>query len=159
MIVKWIGAGVVLIAAWLFSIGLIREHREVLQELEALCNMVQFIRDNIDHLMKPLPEIFQSYNNDYLETIGFLPRIRCTGLIQAWEEHTFSFSGEVFLLLSDFMQTIGCGYRTEELRLCDYTLTRLNENLELLRRDSSNRIKLYKTVPTMFALSVILILI
>ena len=79
MIVKWIGAGIVLIAAGMFSIGLTREHKNNLRELEALCDMVQYIRDNIDHLMKPLPDIFISYQNDYLETIGFLPRIRHIG--------------------------------------------------------------------------------
>jgi len=159
MFVKWLGAGILLIAAGLLSRGLTHEHRKVLRELEALCDMVQYIRDNIDHLMKPLPEIFASYQNDYLETIGFLPRIRHTSLKQAWEEQSFSFSGESVFLLSEFVRTIGSSYRTEELRLCDYTLTRLNETLEHLRRDSSNRLKLYKTVPTMFALSVILILI
>lgn len=159
MIGKWIGAGIVITAAWLFSIGLIRDHRKILRELEALCDMIQYIRDNIDHLMKPLPEIFGSYRNDYLETIGFLPQVRHAGLKQAWNEQSFAFSGEPFLLLSNFIRTIGNGYRTEELRLCDYTITRLNETLEHLRRDSSNRLKLYKTVPTMFALSIILILI
>ena len=159
MLVKWIGSGTIIVAAWLFSISMIHSHKKILRELEALSNMVQYIRDNIDHLMKPLPDIFLSYQNDYLETIGFLPRIRHTSLKQAWEEQSFSFSGESVLLLSEFVRTIGSSYRTEELRLCDYTLTRLNEMLEHLRRDSSNRLKLYKTVPTMFALSVILILI
>ncbi len=157
--IKWLGIGFILIAAWLFSIGLIREHRNVLRELEALSDMVQYIRDNIDHLMKPLPDIFVSYRNDYLESTGFLPQIRHIGLKRAWNEQDFYLYGEPFLLLSDFIHTIGSGYRTEELRLCDYTLTRLHETLESRRRDSSNRLKLYKTVPTMLALSIILILI
>ena len=159
MIVKWIGAGIVLIAAGMLSIGLTREHKDILRELEALCDMVQYIRDNIDHLMKPLPDIFISYQNDYLETIGFLPQIRHIGLEEAWNEQSFSLSEEVFFLLSDFIRSIGSGYRTEELRLCDSTLTRLKENLDRIHRDSANRLKLYKTVPVMFALSVILILI
>jgi len=159
MFVKWLGAGILLIAAGLLSRGLTHEHRKVLRELEALCDMVQYIRDNIDHLMKPLPEIFASYQNDYLETIGFLQRIRHNGLKQAWDEQSFSISGEPHLLLTDFNRTIGSGYRTEELRLCDYTLSRLKEHLDRLHKDSSNLLKLYKTVPVMFALSIILILI
>lgn len=159
MILELTGAGIVILAALFLSTGLIRDYKANLRELEALYDMISYIRDNIEHLMKPLPDIFRTYTNDYLETCGFLPAVRKTDLRQAWANHRFSVAGEAHTLIEDFIETVGSGYRTEELRLCEYTLTRLSGIIEKSRAESANKIRLYKTVPMMLALSVILILI
>ncbi len=159
MILEFTGAGIVFASAVFLSLGLIRDHRTHLRELDAIYNMIAYIRDNIDHFMKPLPDIFQNYTNDCLESCGFLSDVRRTDLHQAWNGQTFSLSEETHTLLNDFFTRIGSGYRTEELRLCDYTLNRLNSILEKKRNESKNKLKLYKTVPMLVALSVILILI
>lgn len=156
---EWIGAGILVASAWFVSAGLIRDHKTGLQELEALYDMISYVRDNIEHLMKPLPDIFETYTNDYLETCGFLPAVRQTDLRQAWDVQAFAITGEARHLVHDFIQNIGSGYRTEELRLCEYTIGRLRGILDHARADTANQLKLYKTVPMMFALSVILILI
>lgn len=159
MILELIGAGIVIVSALFLSTGLIRDYRINLRELDALYDMISYIRDNIEHLMKPLPDIFRTYTNEYLETCGFLPSVRQTDLRQAWNGQTFAIDGEAYVLVSDFISNIGGGYRTEELRLCEYTLGRLRGIIDKTRNESANKIKLYKTVPMMFALSVILILI
>ncbi len=154
------GAVSLISAALMISSSLIREYKTRLHELEALYDMIAYIRDNIEHLMKPLPEIFQNYSNPYLENCGFLPAVRLKGLKQTWEEgQTFTLSGEACRLIDEFIRNIGSGYRTEELRLCEYTLGRLCKILDHTQTDTENQLKLYKTVPMMFALSIILILI
>ncbi len=158
MIFEFIGAGIVLVSALFLSFRLTRDHRAHLRELDAFYNMIVYIRDNIDHFMKPLPDIFQTYTNETLERCGFLPKVRKTDLSQAWRGQTFMISEECRTLLNDFCTQIGSGYRTEELRLCEYTLSRLHNILEKNRNELNNRLKLYKTVPLLFALSVILIL-
>lgn len=155
---EWFGAGSLITAAGILSVNLIREHRNRLLELEALFDMISYIRDNIEHLMKPLPDIFRNYNNTYLESCGFLETVRKGNLLQAWETHHFSISREAFRLIDEFIRNIGKGYRTEELRLCEYTLGRLRKLLDHVQADTVNQLKLYRTVPMMFALSVILIL-
>lgn len=156
---EWLGAGSLMTAAGIFSIHMIREHRKKLLELEAFFDMISCIRDNIEHLMKPLPEIFQNYNHTYLDSCGFLKNVRETNLQQAWETYVFSCGAEAFRLIDEFIRNIGKGYRTEELRLCEYTLGRLRKLMDHVQADTANQLKLYKTVPMMFALSLILILI
>ena len=153
------GSVILIVSAWFASAGLIRDHKAGLRELEALYDMISCIRDNIEHLMKPLPDIFQTYANEYLENCGFLPNVRQTDLRQAWDGQTFTLSGEAYILIRDFVHAIGSGYRAEELRLCEYTLGRLRTLLDRSRSDAANKLKLYRTVPMMFALSVILILL
>lgn len=159
MIFELVGAGIVILSALFISTGLIRDYKNNLRELESLYDMILYIRDNIEHFMKPLPDIFRTYTNEYLESCGFLPSVRQTDLRQAWNGQTFAIDGEANILITDFIHTIGSGYRTEELRLCEYTLGRLRGIIDKSRAESGNKIKLYKTVPMMFALSVILILI
>ena len=155
----FLGSGLLLFSAWYISLLLIRRHHNNLLATEAFVDMIVYIRDNIDHFSKPLPDIFHIYRNTYLETTGFLPNVRRSDLRQAWQEQSFSFPDDIDNLLDNFIQTIGSGYRPEELRLCDYTLERLRKQIEHLHTDSVNRIKLYKTVPIMLALSLILLLL
>lgn len=157
--VRYIGIYILLVASWAFSAELVRRHKRTLEELKALTDMISYVRDNIEYRMKPLPDIFNSYTEPYLEECGLLPAVRQTDLRQAWDKHTFSLTGEAYELVRDFVHEIGSGYRTEELRLCEYTLERLGGILDHARSESSDRQKLYRTVPIMFALSVILILL
>lgn len=157
--IEWIGGGILLVAAWLISSDLINNYKTKLCELEALYDMISYIRDNIEYRMKPLPDIFNGYGNEYLEHCGFLEAVRKTDLSQAWLTQKFALSGEAYRLIQDFIKEIGGGYQTEELRLCEYTLVRLHDILEKIHEDSANQLKLYRTVPMMFALSIILILI
>ena len=159
MIVELIGAGIVLLSAMFVSAGMIRDYKNDLRLLGALYDMILYIRDNIEHFMKPLPDIFQNYSNEHLETCGFLKSVRETDLQQAWTERPWQLNREADSVMLDFVQTIGSGYRAEELRLCEYTLERLRGILEKSRTESAGKIKLYRTVPVLFALSVILILI
>ncbi len=159
MFIELTGAAIVIVAAILASFRLIYEYKTNLRELEALYDMISYIRDNIEHLMKPLPEIFASYSNEYLESCGFLSVVRESDLKQAWKGQVFRVKGEAYTLTTDFVNSIGSGYRTEELRLCEYTLRRFYDIIEKTRAESKNKIKLYKTVPILLALSVILILI
>lgn len=157
--IELIGGAILLLAAWLISSDLIGNYKIKLRELEALYDMITYIRDNIEYRMKPLPDIFNLYQNEYLEQCGFLPTVRKTDLSQAWTVQKFKLKGEAYQLIQDFIKEIGCGYQSEELRLCEYTLERLHNILDKIHADSANQLKLYRTVPVMFALSIILILI
>ena len=85
--------------------------------------------------------------------------MRRTDLRHAWDGQTFAVSGEARELVQEFVRTIGNGYRAEELRLCEYTIGRLRGILDRARTDAAGQLRLYRTVPMLLALSVILILL
>lgn len=157
--IELIGGIILLLAAWLIGSDLINNYKTKSRELEALYDMVAYIRDNIEYRMKPLPDIFDVYTNEYLEHCGFLEAVRKTDLSQAWLAQKFALNGEAYRLIEDFIKEIGSGYQAEEVRLCEYTLARLHDILEKNHADATNQLKLFRTVPVMFALSIILILI
>lgn len=147
-------------SAIMMSFKLTCEYKADIRSLEALYSMIVYIRDNIGVLIRPLPDIFQSYQNDYLEKNGFLPSVRSNGLYNAWKNQIMlSHKNEAYPLISEFSSSIGGNYCAEEVRLCDYTIERLGKLIEKNKAESKGKIKLYRTVPVLIALSVILILI
>lgn len=159
-IIKFAGAAVILLSALLFSIKLSCEYKAEQNAVSELYDMIIFIQDNIKHLMRPLPEIFLSYQNEYLYKNGLLPDIRNRGFKDAWSsQKILRETSAAFPIISDFVESIGEGYCSEELRLCDYTKERLEEIIKKNEKELRGKLKLYRTVPIMLALSVIFILI
>lgn len=162
LIVKTAGSVTLVIAAIYYGTVMICEERSKLITADAICEMMQYVRDNIEHFMKPLPDILASYRNDTLEKIGFLGDVRENGMKYAQLDRYFgknAVDGEVFAVLSDFCGKIGEGYRNDEIRRCDYAIAQIEKRTAKMKDDFSSKAKIYRTLPPLFALSILLILI
>lgn len=161
LIIKTLGSATFVVAAIYYGAIMIREERSKLTTSDAICEMIRYVRDNIEHFMKPLPDIFASYRNDTLERIGFLSDVRENGLRDAQLDRYFGknyVDGEVFAVLADFCGKIGGGYRDDEIRLCDYAIARIEKRTAKMKDDFSSKTKIYRTLPPLFALSILLII-
>lgn len=154
---KIAGAIILLCAAVGYGFVKIREERRRIAEAEALAELVKYIRDNILHYMKPLPEIFASYASPLLEENGFLPDCREKGIGAAWERAVFHLPDKLNRTMTDFAYSVGGGYREDELSLCGYTLDVIGEAVKTMRNEQDGKEKLYRTIPPLLALSVMLI--
>ncbi len=159
VIVKLIGSVALLVASLYYGQVKIRGERVGIKEVASLAEMVKYIGERIEHFSQPLPEIFAQYRNDHLESIGFLPYVRTMGISGAVENCRMTLDGDDRELFLKFAGAIGRGYRDEELSLCRYTYTKLTESEDKMRAAIKDKEKLYRTIPPMLALSVILILI
>lgn len=157
--IKIIGAVILLAAAFGYGYLKIREERRKIAETDALCDLVSFIRQNIAHYMKPLPDIFAAYSDrcGLLEENGFIEICRTNGIRAAWEETVFHLPDNVREAMADFVRSIGGGYREDELHLCDYTLEQFEKAGLKMREEIKGKEKLYRTIPPLLALSVMLI--
>ena len=160
-LMKAAGTVVLLGASMAYGGCRISEERQKLREAEALMALVRYTAETIEHTMKPLPEIFVEYRNEVLHKNGFLEEVKRTGLREAWENK----EGQLVLQDKDvkngfavFCREIGRGYRKEELELCSLTLKRMNEAVGKIRQELSNREKLYRTIPPLMVMSLVLIL-
>ncbi len=158
-IIKISGIFLILGSSAVFSIALLAEWREKIRFTKELLYFVGFIRENIEYLKKPLPAIFESYKSDCLEKTGFLPMARRSGFAAAWKANRVKTYAVIDEVMSEFSKNIGKGYLDEEVRLCKYTEERLSDIVKKLEKEQKNKEKLYKTIPVMIALSVVLILI
>ena len=156
-ILKAAGAVLLLAAAGGYGLSRIREERLRLRELEAMAALVRTVRESIEHLSRPLPEIWARYADPFLEECGFLPVLREEGFAAALVRTGIcSRDGDA---LREFAAALGKGYREEELALCRYTEERLEDRAQLLRKEAPARERLWRTIPWLAALSAVILLL
>ncbi|MBR4204160.1 MAG: stage III sporulation protein AB [Clostridia bacterium] len=158
-IVKGIGALLLLAASVGYGFSMIGEEKRKIRELRALVRLVRHIRESIDGLRRPLPQIFAAFSDPALAENGFLPLLRERGFEAAARETPWRQTEEVKRLLSDFGSSLGRGFADEELALCRYTEAKLSEALAALEKAAPDREKLWRSIPALLALSVILLML
>ncbi len=158
-VIKGIGAVLLLAASVGFGLWMIGEEKRKIRELDALLRLVRHIRENIGSLRRPLPRIFSSFPDPALEENGFLPLLRERGFRAAVEETPWRQEEGVRLALADFAASLGRGYAEEELSLCRYTEAKLADALAALEKAAPEREKLWRSIPALLALSVVLLLL
>lgn len=161
-ICKLIGTAVLLSASVLYGRKKILEERRMIREGEALLGLTVHIAEQIEYTMKPLPEILSGFDDGILLENGFLKAASEIGIREAWDNSRRKFrlpEKGMKQVFGRFCQEIGRGYRKEELELCSLTIRHLREEIEQLKKDIGNREKLYRTIPPLMVMSVVLILL
>ncbi|MBQ4096949.1 MAG: hypothetical protein IJC62_02180 [Clostridia bacterium] len=157
--VKIVGSVSVFLASFVYGHIKIRELKRRMNEISSFISLVRYIGDNIEHFMKPIPDIVAEFEDEYLTSCGFLDSARARGLPGAWKDGEFLLAGEARTLLDNYFSNVGTGYVEDERRLADYTAGRLTQILDMETALSKDKERIYKTVPPMLAGSVVLILI
>ncbi len=159
MTVRIMGFCLLLVSAVYCSFQLIRNAKCRVSELSGLCAMLRHIRSNIDTLNRPLSQILRSYDGYGVALARYGENVRTNGLIYAADNSGLSIGGEGLNLLRTFSEKIGTGYREDALRLCAYTIEAMETILQREREEVGKRMKMYKTLPVMSALSIGLLLL
>lgn len=148
-----------IVSALYYSYLLIKNANRKILQLEGLCSMISYIKNNIDSFMRPVGDIVNSFEG-YGETLSsFMELARTHGLAAASESDVLSIGEDAYRILRDFSRQIGCGYKEDEIRLCTYCYNTMQDILNREREDIRKKMKMYKTLPVMSAMSVVLILL
>lgn len=154
---RGVGISLLLISALLYSFVLIKNEKRKIAQLKDMCALVLYIRRNIDAFMTPVNEIldsFEGYGDAFSE---YMTAAKKYGLPYASDQCQLIQNGEVVRIFTDFTKKIGSGYKADELNLCQYCYAQLEDCLKRETEDSLKKTTMYKTLPIMSALSVILI--
>ncbi len=125
--------------------------------LEELCDLLSWIQKNIECFTKPLDEICKDYSSPQLERCGFYRQWQTEGLLCAVEGLLYLPDAAKEVLLQ-YGRTAGQGYKEEELRLCRYTHEQLCAILHKQKEDLSAKNRMYRTLPFLLVLSIVLLL-
>lgn len=158
-LVKAAGAVLLLASAGGFGFSSIRAERYRRRELEAFLSLVRHIRENIEHLSRPLPEIYARFDDPLLAASGFLPVLRTEGFAEALERADLRLGEGERAVLGEFASSLGRGYREEQTALCRYAEGKLGEAAEALGKTAPDRERLWRSIPLLAALSLILLLL
>ena len=156
-ILKAAGAVLLLTAAGGVGLSKIREERRRLRELEAMAALVRTVRENIEHLSRPLSEIWARIPDPFPGEPGFLSALREEGFSTALLRTEVCSRDRD--LLEEFAASLGKGYREEELALCRYTEERLTDRAAALVREAPSRERLWRTIPLLAALSALILML
>ena len=151
--------GVVLLAlvALLCGSWLCRFERMRCKQAQALFEMMQYVRAQIDCFSLSLPKILKQTDAQLLRDCGAsrAPASFEELLLQCEPLPT----DKMRALLFDFAAALGKDYRTEQLRLCNYYIERFSALCEELRRELDRRLKLMRLLPCTLGAALILLLI
>ena len=157
--IKILGALLLMLSAIYFSYAKISASRKRIIEVAAFIDMITEVKNSILHFSKPIPEIFASYNNEYFEKEGLIECIKTQGAKTAIQNYQFAGKNEIVSVVTSLFNKLGDGYTEEAVNLCSYTLEKLSDIRDRLTIENKNAEKLYRSLPILAVLSVILILI
>lgn len=158
MLYKYFGSVLLLGSAVYYSWDKLKRDKLQIDVIAGCIDFLQYIYRNIECFQKPLPEILNEYNNTSLNSFGFLDALKQNDLYSASEKLKDKLSEEAYSVMESYLQSAGKGYKDEELQLCRYTAGFLQKILENMKEDSKNHTKMIKTLPFMFALSLVMLL-
>lgn len=68
-------------------------------------------------------------------------------------------TGQESKIFSEFIDKLGTGYKEDALRLCAYTLSCLEERMEIVEKEHPARVRLYTAIPILSAASLLVLLL
>ena len=121
---KIIGGGVLLLSCALTSSYIISAEKRKIEQLEAFIALIKRTKEMIDCYAMPIEKIFNS-SGDILLRLGIEKDI--TDFSQLVSECEILCGEDCRKILFVFSESLGKGYRENQVKLCDATLSELEE--------------------------------
>ncbi len=144
-IYRMLGALLLSLSGALMTYRLNRRAADKLRRAEALCELLSFIRAEVDCFSLPISEILKRADKQTLKDSGY--QARCTPHT-LWEVyrgiHWQDKQSEK--LFHRFCTEFGRGFRDEQVSRCTYFLAQLEEHKRTLERELPSKKKLNSTL-------------
>ncbi len=154
---KIIGCVLVLLGGAVTARQLNRALDGRLSRLECLVSLLKFFRLQIDCYCVPVGEIFRRADKELLEGCGL------SGVPSSFAEFMSSLDPppdpEIGNILTSFERELGASYRDDQLKSCDYHISRLSEIYSAAVLETQKRKKLNRTLCFSATAAVVILLI
>ena len=148
---KFIGSALIIIASICASFFYEKKLKAEIHSLNEAIDFILYVKTQILYYSKPINEIYKDYNKTSL----FLQEI-----LESKEKATLTnFNKESKEKLTSFLSTIGKGFKSEQISLCEDTITYLNEQLTRLEAEYSKKTKAYRSISLFVGVCVVILLI
>lgn len=159
MLVKILGSLILFAASCAISRIIYYNRRQTIKTYRELILLVEYIKRNISSYRTPVGVILRGYHSEYFDRTDFGDTLRNIGLSTAFEKCSLPISKEALEILTDFAVKLGSDYADNEIKRCDECLAHLtyceNKASESLEKNRD----LYRFIPPLGAVSVIIMLI
>lgn len=156
---KVFGSMIIIAAGIFIGNRLCAEQRRCLEITAALADFTEHIRTSIYTSRLPLTEIYSSFTYNILESVGFSYQLEQNGLKSALKNVSDNISSKSLQALISLADNLG-GINTDtQLKLCEETSKILREEYKKQEDAFYQKKKIYKTLPILFATSIIIMMI
>ena len=157
--IRFLGIGLLLGAFLALAYGFLRRERRCRRELEGLMLLLRTLRGQIDCFSRPWREVVAEFENDALETCGFLPALREKDFSSALEVGQGAWDTDTARVLSAFANGVGRSYKAEQVALCDWALSELETAAKRQREEGPRQARLFASLTVVGGLAFLLLLV
>lgn len=124
----------------------------------AICDLIEYIKDQIEYFCTPTEGLIGSYSNDFLYKSGFLRNLEKNDWKKAIENDQYldQYSKTV---LEDFSKKLGKSSREQQIANCEYVISALSRKYEICKEDVSKRFKAYSTLAVIVGFMFVILVI
>ena len=156
-LLKLFGCALIMLSGVVSAAFLNRAESERLKRLDALIELLRFIRREIDYFCVPINEIFKRADIDLLKSCGV------HGTVTDFESFISSLTPEpdveIKNALTSFSRELGVSYREDQLKNCDLHINSLVSIRDKAFAENKKNKKLHTTLCISAAAAVVILLL
>ncbi|MBQ8351154.1 MAG: hypothetical protein IJY20_03810 [Clostridia bacterium] len=131
------------------------------RQMEGFLLLVRHVRTGIVCFAEPMEEIYRRFENEALETCGFLPALREGGFASALHvcRDRLYIGAEEGRALAAFAREVGKSYSREQAAVCDYTIGELEAALRRHQEEAPRRARAARSLAVCGGLALLILLL
>ena len=146
---KYLGSLLIMCGCITLSYYYEKREKARIRHLSNMCDFIVHIRTRIDFFLTPLHIIFSEYSNPFIKEL----------IEDNFQNLDIYFGKDCVMCLNDFFSSLGKGLKDEELKLCDYTLAKLDALYKKAEEESKNKIRVFRTLTIFGGASLVILMI
>lgn len=159
---------IVFISSSMAGVKFAANAKESLKINEGILSLILHIRRSVEYYTETLDKVYETFDNEALEEIGFLPSVLklnndgevfpfCNAL-ELYKKR-LSLDEDVYSALYSFGKTLGNCCSGEQIDSCTAVAEFLEEKCSCMRRDLPKKIKLRTTLGVSCGMMIVIVLI
>lgn len=155
-VVRYAGAGLIFLLSLYAGFASAESYRRRISRVEGVVALIEKIRREVDCFGTPLSEIIAGFDDGELQKCGFISLL--AGGCYSGAAATLE-CGECEAVISRFFEGAGKMYREDVLKLCDSTLSELEDALASMKAECKSRQKVSRALGFLVGVSALIAVI
>lgn len=155
---KYIGICMVIGISLYASYCIKRQGENRIQCYSAICDMIEYIKNQIEYFCTPTEDLMRTYSNEFLEKSGFIRDLERNDWSVAIENNKY-IDEHSKTVLEDFSRKLGKSSKEQQIANCEYAIAALSKKYEVCKDEIPKRIKAYSTLAVIVGFMIIIMVI
>lgn len=156
---KIIGSSLILISCYILGISLSRKAEIVWVATRSMKNFVSHVSISIKTIRSPLKEIFASYSDPFFELYELKRLIPSFETEQALNVLKNKMTSAGFSAVKYLLENLGGIDIDEQCRICQFVESKLSLELEAINNTYKEKKRMYRLMPVLCGLSLIILFV